>query len=372
MADAIAAGSSPRRAFGGKTAVLHGVRDFRIEQRPAFDASSLGPHEVLLAPRAVGICGSDMHYWGSACIGGRDIPFPAVHATRFGGVMGHEAAGRVLAVGSAVTRVRVGDRVAIEAGVPCGGCSYCLGGRYNLCGEMKFLGSFLSDYSGALTATMAHDEHFVFPLPASVSFEEAAMLEPLSVGLQAVKRGKVRMGDRVLVAGAGPVGLMALLAAKAAGATRVGITDINAARLALAGRFGADATFCLPADGAAFAATGGEWDVAIECTGVGPSLGACVERVRRGGRIVLVGMGDLAVSLRQVQIKELDVVGVYRYCNTYAAALQLVASGAIDLKPMVTHHFGLDEITQAFETLRDDPTAIKIMIHPTADGELID
>ena len=384
------AGTSP--TFGGKTAVLHGIEDVRLEERPALatDGASLGPHDVLLAPHCVGICGSDMHYFLHAKIGGRDIPFPDCHATRFGGVLGHEASGRVIAVGSAVTRVAVGDRVAIEPGVPCGRCSACLGGRYNLCPDMRFLGSFLSNYSGALTQQMVHRENFLFKLPARVSFEEGAMLEPLSVGVQAVRRGKVGIGSRVLVTGAGPVGILAAMAAQAAGATTVAMTDINLARLQaaamLAGsacgggagdgtgdgdgdsdggviRHGRVRAFHLPVGMASLEAEG-EFDIALECSGAAPALELCLQRARRGGRVVLVGMGPLKVECRPVQIKELDLVGIFRYCNTYEPALQLVASGAIDLRPLVTHRFGLDDVGAAFAALKDDPAAVKVIIRP--------
>lgn len=315
---------------------------------------------MLIAPRSVGICGSDMHYYREAMIGGQNIPFPGCHGTCFGGVLGHEASGDVLEVGGKVTTLAAGDRVAIEPGKPCGLCRYCLGGRYNLCDEMKFLGSFLSDCSGALCERLVHDSRLCFKLPDQVSYDEAALLEPLSVGLAAVRRGEVGIGSRVLVCGAGPVGLMALLCAKAAGAEHVACTDINDERLKTAKIFGADAIYNVTTSEVPVG-----WTVALECTGAAPSLAAAIEAVDKGANIVLVGMGSYNVECRKVQLKQLDLRGIYRYANTYRDALGLVASGRVDVKPMVTHHFGLPAAMDAFCALCTDQSAIKIMIHPT-------
>lgn len=362
----MAEGGAPRwcsPAFGGRTLVLHGKADLRIEERPP--PRPLGEYDILIEPRSVGICGSDMHYYKEAVIGGRPIPFPGCHSTCFGGVLGHEASGQVVQVGSKVTNLAVGDRVAIEPSQPCGFCKYCLSGRYNLCNSMRFLGSFLSDCSGALCERMVHDSRFCFKLPDHVSYDEAALLEPMSVGLYAVRRGSVTIGSRVLVCGAGPVGLLAIIAAKAAGAGVVGCTDISHARLEMASKFGADATYNvagvegkeqIPSD----------WDVALECSGAAPSLDMAIDRVEKGGRIVLVGMGKYDVEMRRVQLKELEVVGMFRYSNTYPAALSMLASGRVDVKAMITHHFDLKSASDAFRALVSDPTAVKIMIHPTS------
>jgi len=219
----------------------------------------------------------------------------------FGGVLGHEASGEVLEVGSKVSNLIKGDRVAIEPGKPCGLCKHCLGGRYNLCNSMRFLGSFLSDCSGALCEQMVHDSRLCIKLPDNISFDEAALLEPMSVGLYAVRRGKIGVGSRVLVCGAGPVGLMAVICAKAAGASTVACTDVSLARLKMARAMGADCTYNVSPEGGNQPATS-DWDVALECSGISASLAMALGAVERGGTIVLVGMGKYDVELQLAQL----------------------------------------------------------------------
>jgi len=249
-------------------AVLHGKRDIRVERSAP---PTLAAHEVLLEIKAVGLCGSDFSYWKDATIAGMDIPFEGAARCQdmcFAGVMGHEASGRVARVGSAVQGVAVGDRVAIEPSITCGACRHCLGGRYNLCAETKYLGSFMSDWPGALRKFISHPASRCYVLPESIGYEEAALFEPLGVALHAVRRAGVKMGDRVLVTGAGPIGLLAMLAARCAGATQIAVADINAQRLALAAGLegGADQTLLLPAQAAELEQD--SYDVALECTGV--------------------------------------------------------------------------------------------------------
>jgi len=358
-------GSAPRfcAAFGGRTLVLHGKGDLRLEEHPR--PRALDDFEVLIAPRSVGICGSDMHYYKDAAIGGKAIPFPGCHATCFGGVLGHEASGEILEVGRKVSNLSAGDRVAIEPGQPCGLCKTCLNGRYNLCASVRFLGSYLSDCSGALCEQMVHDSRFCFKLPDHISYDAAALLEPMSVGLYACRRGHVSIGTRVLVCGAGPVGLMAVICAKVAGASFVGCTDISDERLKMAMQLGADAIYNVTVD-ASREKVPTDWGVALECSGAATSLNLALDCVERGGRIVLVGMGKYDVECRKVQLKELDLVGMFRYANTYPAALSILASGQIDVKAMITHHFDLSSAPQAFRALQEDRTAIKILIHPTS------
>eukprot|EP00301_Raphidiophrys_heterophryoidea_P011691 c17868_g1_i1.p1 GENE.c17868_g1_i1~~c17868_g1_i1.p1 ORF type:complete len:359 (-),score=85.77 c17868_g1_i1:76-1152(-) len=346
--------------FGGKVAVLSGVKQIEIKTSPLPTPAS---DEVLIQVASVGICGSDMSYYFKGQIGGRTIPFPDVLETRFAGVMGHEAAGVVAGVGSGVAGLQVGDRVALEPGYPCGHCTQCRTGRYNLCPSVKFLGSFLSDYSGALCEYMCHPASMCFKLPSHVSLDEGALMEPLAVGLQAAKRGRVTMSDKVLISGAGPVGLLSLVSCLSLGAREIHITDISPKRLELAASLGAHRTFLLPDKQHELH---NDYTVCIECSGVGSAVEACITHAGRAGRVVLVGMGDMNVPLRQVQLKELDVMGVFRYCNVYPDALQVVASGKFNLKQMITHRFSLEQTNEAFTAARDDPTAVKVVIQPNA------
>ncbi|MDP2952871.1 MAG: NAD(P)-dependent alcohol dehydrogenase, partial [Chloroflexota bacterium] len=209
-------------------AVLHGKLDLRLEHRPI---PLPGPGQVLVRIVAVGICGSDVHFWKDGRIGTRVVERPMI--------LGHECAGEVVALGEGVAAFQVGDRVALEPGIPCGFCPWCRTGRYNLCPQVRFLAAPPTD--GALAEYVAHPAALTYKLPAHLSYEEGALLEPLSVGLHAVERAGVRVGDRVLIAGAGPIGLVNLFAAKAHGASQVYLTDIRPHRLELACRLGAEA-----------------------------------------------------------------------------------------------------------------------------------
>jgi len=207
-----------------------------------------------------------------------------------------------------------------------------------------------------------------FPLPDHVSLDEGALMEPLAVGLQAVKRGRVTMSDKVLISGAGPVGLLSLISCISAGVRQVHITDISQTRLDLATQLGAHHTFLLPTQQDQLH---DNYDVCIECSGAASAVEACIAHAARAGRIVLVGMGDMNVPLRMVQLKELDLMGVFRYCNVYPLALQVVANKQFDLSQMVTHGYDLDHTNEAFAAAHDDRSAIKVVIRPNSLASLI-
>eukprot|EP00299_Pterocystis_sp_00344_P017838 c8936_g1_i1.p1 GENE.c8936_g1_i1~~c8936_g1_i1.p1 ORF type:complete len:252 (-),score=41.39 c8936_g1_i1:12-767(-) len=250
----------------------------------------------------------------------------------------------------------------MEPGVPCMSCRDCTGGRYNLCANLRFLGSFLSNQSGALCEYITHPSNWCYRLPENISFDQAALVEPLAVAIQAVKRGRVTLGDKVLITGAGPVGILSLVAAKANGASHVSLVDINPERLGFAKQtFGANNTFLLPQDSDAIP---NDYTVTIECSGVNSSLQLGINHTRRGGRLVLVGTGTLQAELRYAQLRELDIMGVFRYCGTFGDALELV-SRVEALKQLVTHHFELKDVNAAFHAAKYDPNTIKVLIHPT-------
>jgi L-iditol 2-dehydrogenase len=327
--------------MANRAAVLYAPRDVRVEERPTPEP---GPLDVLVEIAAVGVCGSDVHYYEEGRIAERVVRAPHV--------LGHESAGRVVDAGERVTKHRVGDRVALEPGLPCGRCRECRTGAYNLCREVRFLGAPPTD--GAFTRYVAMHEDFAHALPDALSDEAGALMEPLSVALWACEKAGVRAGDRVLVTGAGPIGLLVVQVARARGATEVFVTDLNPHRLELARSLGATTEV-------------GEADALIECSGHPQALHDGIAALRPAGTAVLVGMGggpDVAVPLSVIQTREIWLTGTFRYANTYPAAIALAASGAVDLEAIITGHFALDEVDAALRAGREDPQSVKPIVTP--------
>lgn len=339
-----------------KAAVLYKARDLRLEDVPT---PQCGPDEVLVRVKSVGICGSDVHYWRTGHIGSFVVEAPMI--------LGHEVAGVVAEVGAAVTTLRVGDRVALEPGVPCRRCEVCKTGRYNLCPDVRFFATPPID--GALSDYTLSPADFAYKIPDTLSLDAAALIEPLSVGLHACRRGGLTAGQSVLITGAGPIGLTSLMAARAFGATDIFISDVRPHRLELAKKLGATHAFDAREDAEALVGemTGGRGvDLAIECAGAEPALVSCLGAAKRGGVIVVVGLGDNAnytLPLIDLAVKELDIKGIFRYAYTYPAAISLLASGKVDVEAMITHHFPLDDMLSAFEYAeKGTDGAVKVMI----------
>ncbi|XP_067636082.1 sorbitol dehydrogenase-like [Eurosta solidaginis] len=342
------------------TAVLYGIEDLRLEQRPI---PEIADDEVLLAMDSVGICASDVHYLVSGRIGDFILNKPMV--------MGHEAAGVVAKVGKKVKHLAVGDRVACEPGVPCRYCDHCKVGKYNLCPDMVFCATPPND--GNLARYFKHAANFCFKLPDHVSMEEGALLEPLSVGVHACQRAGVGLGSRVLVLGAGPIGLVTLLAAEAMGAEKILITDLVQHRLDVAKELGATHTLLINKNDTdkdvvkqVHAVMGAEPDKSIDCCGAESTARVSILVTRSGGCVVIVGMDEAEpkIPLMNALVREVDIRGVFRYCNDYPAALALIASGKINAKRLITHHFDITDTAKAFETARyGHGDAIKVMIH---------
>jgi L-iditol 2-dehydrogenase len=333
-----------------RAAVLHEPHRVQVEQRPV---PVPGPGEVLVRVHAVGLCGSDVHYYEHGRIGDHVVREPLV--------LGHEASGSVVAVGDGVPGHRVGQRVSLEPGVPCRTCRECLGGRYNLCPQMRFFATPPVD--GAFCEFVLLHEAFAHPVPDSLSDEVAALLEPLSVGVWACWKGRVGTGCRVLVTGAGPVGLVALQTARALGAAEVVVCDVNPARLDLARDLGASAV--VDVGSRALDDTGLAVDVLLECSGSPRAAAEGTLRVGRAGRAVLVGMGgdDVPLPLAHIQQHEVQVTGTFRYANTWPTAIAL-AQGAVRLDRLVTHRFALDDVDQALTAPARDPGVVKAVVLP--------
>jgi len=331
--------------------VLCGPGEVVVQQRPVPDA---GPGEVVVRVASVGVCGSDTHYYEHGRIGQFVVEDPLV--------LGHEASGEVTALGAGVISPAVGQRVSIEPGVPDLTCEQCLAGRYNLCPNMRFFATPPID--GAFAEYVVVHAAFAHPVPESISDDAAALLEPLSVGIWACRKAGVTAGSRVLITGAGPIGLVSVQAALAFGATEVVVSDVNPARLALAKDLGATAAVDARTDDL----TGLEHppQVLLECSGHPGATAQALRALDRAGRAVLVGMGgdELPLPLSVVQEHELQITGTFRYAGTWPTAIALVASGRIDLDRLVTGTYGLLRTEEALTAGRRDPQTVKVVIHP--------
>jgi len=334
-----------------RAAVLEGVGKVTLQERPV---PLPGPGEVLVQVAAVGTCGSDVHYYEHGRIGDFVVESPLV--------LGHEPSGVVVAAGPGADRHVPGQRVSIEPGVPDFTCEYCRAGRYNLCPRMRFFGTPPVD--GAFCEYVVVHEEFAYPVPDSLSDDAAALVEPLSVGVWACRKARVGPGSRVLVVGAGPIGLVCLQAARACGATYVAVTDVNPRRLEFARELGASEVVNVREMSLADAVI--EPDVLLECSGNPAATGAAIRAVRRAGRVVLVGMGgeEIPLPLAHVQARELEVTGTFRYASTWPPAIALAASGRVDLDALVTGHYGLADVEQALTVGARDPDSVKVVVTP--------
>ena len=342
-----------------RAAVLYGKGDLRIEERPV---PAVGPGEVLVRVRSVGVCGSDVHYYTEGRIGEIVLEEPTV--------MGHEAAGEVAAVGEGVEGLAVGDRVALEPGLTCGRCEWCLSGRYNVCPRVEHLGTPPTD--GVCQTWFATPARRCYRFPEAISFDEGAMLEPLSVGLHAVHLAPPRPGDTVVVLGTGPIGLMTLAVARSAGAGRIIAADLIEGRLDFARRLGATDTIDagkVDVVEAVMDLTGGRGaDVVYEAAGVPETFQQALEAACRCATVAIIGIyapGGSVLDLHGARRKELTIRMVRRFRFTYPRAIDLVRRGAVKAGELVTHHFDLEHTEEAFELVASRGNGVvRAVIHP--------
>jgi L-idonate 5-dehydrogenase len=334
--------------------MIHGAKDLRIQEETP---RALGPNDVLLRLGAGGICGSDLHYYKEGRVGAFVMREPLVP--------GHEASGVVDTVGSAVTRVKPGQKVAINPSHACGKCDYCRGGRGNLCRHMFFLGSasVFPHAQGMFRESFVMGEAQLTPIDeADISLGEIACAEPLSIGLHAIHRAGPVLGETVLITGGGTIGCMSVLAARMAGAAKVIVCDINDRALDMARQCGADQIIrsdqVRPEDLADVA------EVSIEAAGSPAALTTCLKATRRGGRIVQVGTlpAELPFPVNSVMARELDYRGCFRAHLAFDWAVQAIRSRRVDVRPLISAQLPLSRSLEAFELALDRTKTTKVQV----------
>ena len=340
-----------------KAAVLHGIDDVRIEE---VDFPQMKEGEVLIKMKSVGVCGSDVHYYKHGKIGSFVVEKPMI--------LGHECAGEIVEVAKDVKGFKAGDRVAVEPGYTCRKCVYCKSGRYNLCPDVTFMATPPID--GAYVEYVAWPADFVFHLPDNMTYDHGALMEPLAVGMHAVRRSRLKPGEPVIIMGAGTIGLVTILAAKAAGAGEIIVSDLEDVRLNMAQKLGATKTLNASKENVVEFVKdfthGFGIEVVFETAGSVPTTQQTIDVVARGGRIVWVGMAGediFPMPVIDAIVKEVDIMGIFRYANVYPYAIQLVSNGRMDIDPLVTHHYSLDNVVEALEVAHERRDgAVKVMV----------
>ncbi|MBY5970892.1 NAD(P)-dependent alcohol dehydrogenase [Ferrimonas balearica] len=328
------------------------LRDFDIP-------GTLGPKDVRIKTHTVGICGSDVHYYTHGKIGHFVVNAPMV--------LGHEASGVVLECGAEVSDLKPGDRVCMEPGIPDPTSRASKLGIYNVDPAVRFWAT--PPIHGCLTPEVIHPAAFTYKLPESVSFAEGAMVEPFAIGMQAALRARIQPGDVAVVTGAGPIGMMVALAALAGGCAKVIVTDMAQPKLDIIGAYDGIETVNIrdtPAAEAVAQATDG-WgaDVVFECSGAAPAILGVADLARPGGAVVLVGMpvDPVPVDIVALQAKELRVETVFRYANVYDRAIALMASGKVDLTPLISGTIPFEDSIDGFDrAVEARDTDVKLQI----------
>ena len=333
---------------------IHAKEDLRIESATTPD---VGPGEVLVRLGAGGICGSDLHYYFEGRNGSFVIREPLIP--------GHEASGVIAAVGAGVTRVRVGDKVAVSPSHACGRCEACRQGREQLCANMKFLGSasLFPHVQGMFREYFVMGERQCYPVAGDVSLGELAFAEPLAVGLHAVNRAGDLLGKSVLITGAGTIGCLTVMAARLAGAAQVTVSDVLERPLAKAREAGADRV--VRADRDASALVSPQFDVAFEVSGNFAALKSCVASAKKGARIVQVGTlphEPLPFVVNELMAKELDLCGAFRWGIEFDWAVRYLATRRVDVRQLLTEQFPLQDAVKAFELAKDKNKSTKVQV----------
>lgn len=328
------------------------LRDIEIEEKS-------GPHDVRIAVRNVGICGSDVHYYEHGAIGSFVVREPMV--------LGHEASGQVIDAGSGVTSLEAGDRVCMEPGIPDPTSKASRLGMYNLDPSVRFWAT--PPVHGVLRPEVVHPADFTFELPENVSYAEGAMVEPLAVGIHAMDKARIKPGDIAVVIGAGTIGMVTAMSALASGCSRIVISDLVQPKLDLAATFGSvtpvDVTEQDLVEVVEELTDGWGADIVFEASGDAEAATGVFDLVCPGGRVVFIGIpdGPISYDVAAAQTKEARVEHIFRYAHVYPRALALMRSGGIDVEPMITDVFPFEDSVEAFEFAQDvPPSSVKVQI----------
>lgn len=340
-----------------KAVVIHAARDLRIEER---EPETPGPGQVEVAIEAGGICGSDLHYFNHGGFGTVRIREPMI--------LGHEIAGTIKAIGAGVSKLAVGNRVAISPSRPCNTCDYCLQGLQNHCLNMRFYGSAMPmpHIQGAFRQRLVAEAWQCHAIDDGISINEAAFAEPFAVTLHAVARAGSLLGKRVLVTGCGPIGALTIMAARVHGAREIVATDVMDAVLKKAEQIGADRTINVASDAerlAGYAANKGYFDVHFEASGNERAIRSGLEVLKPRGVLVQLGLGgDVSIPQNTVVAKEIEVRGTFRFHEEFGLAVNLINRRSVDFKPLLTGCFGLADVQMAFELAGDRSRSMKVQL----------
>ena len=340
-----------------KALVIHAAKDLRIEEREALPP---GPGQLGIAIQAGGICGSDLHYYNHGGFGAVRLREPMI--------LGHEIAGTINAVGEGVAGFSIGERVAVSPSRPCNRCHYCLKGQQNQCLHMQFYGSAMPmpHIQGGFRQQLVAESWQCHKVSDDVSIEEAAFAEPFAVTLHAVNRAGSMLGKRVLVTGCGPIGALAIIAARVHGAREIVVTDVMDHVLTLAQGIGADRTINVATNSealAAYVANKGYFDVMFEASGNERAMRAGLEALAPRGVLVQLGLGgDVSLPQNMIVAKEIEIKGTFRFHEEFGLAVDLINNRRVDLKPLLTAVYPVADAVAAFEAANDRSKSMKVQI----------
>jgi L-idonate 5-dehydrogenase len=340
-----------------KAVVIHAAKDLRVEER---EVETVAAGQVEIAIEAGGICGSDLHYYNHGGFGTVRVREPMI--------LGHEVAGTVKALGTGVSHLAVGDRVAVSPSRPCNACEYCLRGEQNHCFNMRFYGSAMPmpHIQGAFRQRLVAEAWQCHKVAAGISINEAAMAEPFAVTLHAVNRAGPLIGKRVLVTGCGPIGALAIIAARAHGAREVVATDIMDTVLGKALEIGADRVINVannPEELSAYSANKGYFDVQFEASGNERAVRSGLEVLRPRSALVQLGLGgDVSIPQNMVVAKEIEMKGTFRFHEEFGLAVDLINQRRVDLKPLLTGTYPIEDAVSAFEAAGDRTKSMKVQL----------